>query len=162
MQIPVFVSVAAKLNDDQVHIRDKLFSELRHNLNLDPRTVGQSDYPSTSPLREVLVLARHCAGAVVLGFTEVEATPVGDDTGKVLSLTTPWNQLESGITHALGLPMLVFRQKGVGGGIFDVGASGLFIHELPSPAEWQAREAGVKEVLMQWRSLVQQHYYAGE
>jgi hypothetical protein len=35
---------------------------------------------------------------------------------------TPWNQLEAGVLYALGLPLLVFREAGIEGGVFDLEA----------------------------------------
>jgi len=33
--------------------------------NLEPRALGRDDYPTELPLREVLMLARHCSGGVI-------------------------------------------------------------------------------------------------
>lgn len=43
-------------------------------------------------------------------------------------LPTPWNHIESSMAFMLELPMLVIRDQGVEGGIFDVGTTGHFIH----------------------------------
>ena len=40
---------------------------------------------------------------------------------------TPWNQLETGLLFGLGLPLLVLKQEGITGGIFDEGASDVLI-----------------------------------
>jgi len=42
--------------------------------NLEPGALGRSDYPAEFPLREVLVIARHCAGGIILGFEQFHAT----------------------------------------------------------------------------------------
>jgi hypothetical protein len=42
--------------------------------NLEPRALGRSDYPAEFPLREVLVIAKHCAGGIVLGFEQFHFT----------------------------------------------------------------------------------------
>ncbi len=44
------------------------------------------------------------------------------------SVPTPWNQLEAGVLLGLGLPLLIFKDPDVGGGIFDLGASDVFVH----------------------------------
>lgn len=41
-----------------------------HRYNLEPRALGRSDYPTELPLREVLVIAKHCAGGIILGFEQ--------------------------------------------------------------------------------------------
>jgi hypothetical protein len=61
MKIPVFVSSPTALNAQQHESREVLMQFL-DELNLEPRALGRSDYPSELPLREVLVIARHCAG----------------------------------------------------------------------------------------------------
>ena len=61
MKIPVFVSCPTALNPAQDAARAVLMQFL-DELNLEPRALGRSDYPSELPLREVLLIARHCAG----------------------------------------------------------------------------------------------------
>lgn len=46
---------------------------------------------------------------------------------------SPWNHLESGILFGLHLPLLVFAEEGVSGGVFDRGVTDVFIHRMPSP-----------------------------
>lgn len=58
MKIPVFVSCPTALNPAQEAARFVLIQFL-DELNLEPRALGRSDYPSELPLREVLVIARH-------------------------------------------------------------------------------------------------------
>jgi hypothetical protein len=67
MKIPVFVSLPTMLNDDQDAARKLILRELDRN-GLEARSLGRSDYPTELPLREVLTIARHCAGGVILGF----------------------------------------------------------------------------------------------
>ena len=35
-------------------------------------------------------------------------------------MSTPWNQVEAGMAAALGLPVLVVREPGVVGGVFEL------------------------------------------
>jgi hypothetical protein len=73
MKIPVFVSCPTSLSKDQ-ETRRKIAIDILDSLNLEPRALGRSDYPADLPLREVLVIARHCAGGVILGFNQFTAT----------------------------------------------------------------------------------------
>ena len=66
MRIPVFVSGPTKLNKSQDRSRDRIMRELAR-LQLEPRALGRSDYPSDFPLREVFVIAKHCSGGIILG-----------------------------------------------------------------------------------------------
>src|SRR6476620_11335569 len=104
MKIPVFVSCPTSLSKDQ-EARRKIASDILDSLNLEPRALGRSDYPADLPLREVSVIARHCSGGVILGFTQFTATAGTwkEGTKKQKPLTaplkvpSPWNQLEAGI-----------------------------------------------------------------
>ena len=98
------------------------------DLQLEPRALGRSDYPKDVPLREIYVIARHCHGGIILGFEQIQASAGvlkrGTKEEKLISKTkplvfpTPWNQLEAGILFGLKLPLLIFREPGITGGIF--------------------------------------------
>jgi hypothetical protein len=94
-----------------------------HRYNLEPRALGRSDYPTELPLREVLVIAKHCAGGIILGFEQyrsldgIDKPGTGSEArrGPSVPFPTPWNQLEAGILFGLGLPLLIFRESGISG-----------------------------------------------
>jgi hypothetical protein len=73
MKIPIFVSSPTALNPEQAASREVVMCFLEE-LNLEPRALGRSDYPSELPLREVLVIARHCAGGIILGYEQFRAS----------------------------------------------------------------------------------------
>jgi hypothetical protein len=162
MKIPVFVSCPTALNAEQNDVRELVCEQLEAYL-LEPRAVGRSDYPIDSPLREVAVLAKHCSGAVILGFEQMFAEKVvvkrgtpGEKERRDVSMPTEWNHLEAGIMFGLGLPLLVFREDGVSGGIFDNGVTDAFIHRMPKRSE---RNEGLAEVFLRWQARVRTHYY---
>src|SRR6266436_4392657 len=107
MLIPVFGSSPTLLNPEQETVRRLILGEL-NRVGLEWRSVGQTDYPNSFPLREVLTLARHCAGGVILGFCQYESTKgvskkgtvEQETTRKMTPFPTPWNQLEAGIIFA--------------------------------------------------------------
>lgn len=163
MKIPVFVSSPTSLDDSQEKVRQSIFAVL-HNLNLEPRALGQSDYPTDLPLREVYVIAKHCAGGVILGFSQFVAQegtskPGTSNEKKVANAKypSPWNHLEAGVLFSLGLPLLVFREEGISGGVFDDGVTDVFVHRMPGDAE---TDVGVREVFLKWRSKVDRVYYS--
>lgn len=165
MQIPVFVSCPTSLNSAQEASRQSILEELAI-FGLEARTLGRSDYPVDTPLKEVLVLARHCAGGLILGYSQVLVesglNKSGTDHEKLLigvHQPTPWNQLEAGILYGLGLPLLIFREAGVSGGIFDLGTGDVFIHEMPTPGLSAANTAGLRAVFLRWQARVRAHYY---
>ena len=168
MKIPVFVSSPTKLNAKQEKIRVRIFATLSE-YEMEPRALGQTDYPTRLPLREVLVIARHCAGGVILGFEQYFAQVVeirrgvtkskGGGTAKDVAYPTPWNNLEAGILFSLKLPLLIFREEGISGGIFDNGVSDVFVHRMPSIGPSGKIDKAVREVFLKWQADVRQHYY---
>jgi len=167
MKIPVFISCPSVLNDRQKACRQLIDAELER-FGLEARAIGKSDYPTDVPLREVLVLARHCAGGVILGFEQFQATAGtwkrGTDkaavAGKPVSFSSPWNNLEAGILFGLGLPLLIFREsEDISGGIFDEGTSEAFVQlMLPADSPAEARQA-LTDVFLKWQARVRARYY---
>lgn len=173
MKIPVFVSCPTALNSDQKASREIIMKCLE-DLNLEPRTLGHSDYPSELPLREILVIARHCAGGIILGYEQFRATAgvwkrgLGREQGErrlkkgpkeMEAFPTPWNQLEAGILFGLGLPLLIFREAGISGGVFDIGVTDVFIHPTPLPEITKADRSSLKEVFLKWHYKAAACYY---
>ncbi|HEV7508492.1 MAG TPA: hypothetical protein VGS07_26665 [Thermoanaerobaculia bacterium] len=138
MKIPVFVSSPTSLSIEQAASRAVIVKLLSDN-GLESRSLGQTDYPTELPLREVLTIARRCSGGVILGFEQIRAdagikkpgTPKEAAITTPVSFPTPWNQLEAGILFSLRLPLLVFRETNINGGVFDEGVTDVFLHPMP-------------------------------
>jgi hypothetical protein len=168
MKIPVFVSCPTKLNKKQNRSREQILKELER-LQLEPRALGRSDYPSEFPLREVCVIAKHCSGGIILGFEQFLATagvwkPGTKEKRKVARgkpehFPSPWNHLEAGILFGLQLPLLIFREEPVRGGVFDEGVTDVFIHSIPDTSLKDAKLEAFREVLLKWSAKVREHYY---
>lgn len=166
MRIPVFVSCPTTLNSEQESAREAISKEFEL-LCLEPRALGRSDYPVDLPLREVYVLATHCAGGVILGFEQFCAqeglfkrgTPEEKRINGGVSYPSPWNQLEAGILFGLGLPLLVFREEGIKGGIFDHGVTDVFVHRMPTAHMSAEKRQELREVFLKWQSRVRAYYY---
>ena len=166
MDIPVFVSCPTSLNEDQEASRALILRQLKR-FNLEPRALGRSDYPTELPLREVMLVARHCSGGLILGFEQYRslggirkpgAPEELRDDGHV-SIPSPWNHLEAGILFGLRLPILIFRDQGIDGGVFDPGVSDVFIHEMPTPKDAKARKEALSDVFLKWQAEVRRYYY---
>jgi len=135
--------------------------------DLEPRALGRSDYPTEFPLREVLLIARHCSGGIILGLEQFRAnsglSKPGTRAQKRVStptlFPTPWNHFESGILFGLRLPILVFREEGITGGIFDIGVSDVFVHPIPPKDIKGTDKAALKQVFQRWAGKVREHYY---
>jgi hypothetical protein len=166
--IPVFVSAPTTLSSDQQKFKRYVDSQLA-DLGLQPRALGRSDYPAQYPLREVMVIAQHCSGGIVLGFEQFYA-PKGTfkrDTGEKrpaskVRFPTPWNNLEAGILFSLKKPILIFREPGITGGVFDAGVTDVFVHDIPEGNQLRKKRAAIREVLLAWRGRVGAHYYGEE
>lgn len=166
MQIPVFVSCPSQLNEEQEKSRKIVARELE-KLNLEWRALGRTDYPTELPLREVLILAKHCAGGVILGFEQIyapsgvrrrlttEEKPLTD-----VRVPTAWNHLEAGILFSLGLPLLVFRESGIGDGIFDNGVTDVFVHRMPVSTLSTTERRALSSVFQKWQAAVRTRYYS--
>src|SRR5207244_1006998 len=116
----------------------------------------------TSPLREVLTLAKRCSGGVILGFSQFQTvsgtwkkgTPAEERSKRHVSFPTPWNHIEGGILFALKLPVIVFRERDVSGGLFDPGVTDLFIQEMPIGRLTTPKRRALREILQKWSALV--------
>jgi len=166
MKIPVFISCPIVLNAAQEEAHNIIIKELEY-LCLEPRSLGRSDYPTDLPLREVYVLGTHCAGGIILGFeqfyTEKGVFKRNTNEEKEIyigtSFPSPWNHIEAGVLFGLGLPLLVFRENNISGGIFDNGVTDVFVHRLPDVNITQLQKQALREVFLKWQSRVRNHYY---
>ena len=166
MRIPVFVSCPTTLNANQEAARKVILRELER-ASLEPRALGRSDYPTELPLREVLLLAKHCSGGIILGFEQVQVqagiSKRGTGAEKVVDspvpFPTPWNQLEAGILFGLRVPLLVFAEDGISGGVFDRGVTDVFIHRMPGPTMPAQARKSLSAVFQKWQANVRGHYY---
>lgn len=168
MEIPVFVSSPTALNDAQQESYNLVIKHLIE-LQLEPRRLGDSDYPNDYPLREVAVIARHCSGGVILGFEQLRVIKgiIKPGTSKekeidskdFISIPTPWNQLEAGILFGLKLPLLIFREANITGGVFDEGVTDVFVQKMPNSKQSKADMAGLNQVFLKWYARVSEHYF---
>jgi hypothetical protein len=169
MKIPVFVSSPTSLSPNQEAARNRIVKCL-DKLNLEPRALGRSDYPTECPLREVYVIAKHCSGGVILGFEQVRVLggvlkPGTRQESKIkpgqnLSIPTPWNHLEAGVMFGLRLPLLIFKEQSVSGGVFDEGVTDVFVHRI-EVRDWNRKDdTSLNELFLKWHAKVSEHYYA--
>jgi len=169
-KIPVFVSCPTELNEEQEK-KKAIIMGMLEQMQVEARTLGQSDYPKSFPLREILVLAKHCSGGIILGFEQIRIdsgikkrgtlheSRIGNDA-KGLSIPTPWNNLEAGIFFSLNLPLLIFKEENIEGGIFDNGVSDVFIHKMPEPESNADACKSLQQIFLIWYGEVNKKYYS--
>ena len=163
-KIPVFVSAPTKLNAKQIKSYDRIVFLLDRE-NLERRALGRSDYPTEYPLKEVHTIARHCSGGVILGYSQLIARQLEVKPGtreraivKNVKFPTPWNHLEAGILFSLRLPLMVFREDGITGGVFDTGVTDVFINRLPVGRIAKHDEEQIVFSIQSWVARVREHY----
>lgn len=134
MYIDIFVSRPNSLDGYQEITMQKIEDVLGAR-GMRVRTIGKTDFPNVSPMKAVEQLMRQCSGAVILGFPQTNIqrgiSKLNTDSEKPIKdilLPTPWNHIEASMAFMLDLPLLVIRDKGVEGGVFDIGVTGYFIH----------------------------------
>ena len=137
----VFVSKPSALTEHQQYFWERFRARLEER-NIDPRTVGATDYPSNAPVGKVKEVMNQCHGAIILGLKQIRiidgVTKEGTDKQGPLRnyhLPTAWNHIESGMAFALGLPILIVKESGINGGLFERGASEKYVHEIELPAD---------------------------
>lgn len=109
------------------------FYKLLNSFNINPRTIGKSDYPSDAPLDEVISLMDKCFGIIVLGYPQIiiyNGLIKNEKVKNNVELPTEWNHIETSLAYAKGLPILLIHHKSVTGGVFDRGAVSKFIYEI--------------------------------
>jgi hypothetical protein len=112
-------------------------------------------------------MVRHCSGGIILGFEQFRADKgefkPGSANAKItdspVRFPTPWNQLEAGILFSHQVPLIIFRETGVTGGVFDIGTSEVFIHQMPTSLTSAQALDDLDSVFQNWVGRVRSHYY---
>lgn len=153
MNIPVFLSCSGPFTKEQDKFKTAVKKYLRDYLGFEARTLGETDYDPEEPLTACRRLMMDCNGLITLAFRRYyveigyeypdmprQMKSVDEKTGKILKkkksidglyFTSPWCQIEAAMAFSLGLPILVFREKGVSErGLMKKGISGLYLPEF--------------------------------
>lgn len=128
------------------------------DLGLNPRTLGATDYPTKSPLDEVIKLMGECRGAVILGYPQIElftglVKGVAVDAVPML-IPTEWNHIEAGLAYARGLPLLVIHHPGISRGIFDHGALNSFLFRKDLSVQGWSVGEDISGAIRSWKNEV--------
>jgi hypothetical protein len=154
-RLPVYVSCPNRMDPEQEASAHVIRGLLEQN-GLEWTALGLTHYPVSSPLQEVLALIKQCYGGVILGLRRSRAYSV--TAAKAVegssTITTPWHQIEAAALIARELPILIFKEPEVQGGIFDQGASDVFIHDLPP----NDADAASVDLFASWAKQVREHY----
>ena len=133
------------------------------------RTVGVTDFDMRAPLSAIRSLMLDCNGLIAIAFrrhyikdgTEKPDSDIGvkynDLSGEWF--TTPWCQIEPAMAFQIGLPVLIFREKGVRAeGILEKGVFGTYMPEfdLSGNMDEYFSSDEYKQIIKSWESKVWQ------
>jgi hypothetical protein len=133
---------------------DGFYNHLK-SIELNLRTIGQSDHRSESPLDEVIKLMTKCKGTLVLGVPQIEielGMLKGNSINNKIELATEWNHIEAALAYSIGHPLLIIHHTGVNRGIFDRGASNAFIYEIDMNDHTWSVSSEISGGLRNWKS----------
>ncbi len=167
MKISIFLSYPKP-----AYLRQRLFIDaVRKNLEargFGPRTLGVTDYDMDAPLRGIRRLMLESNGLITVAFrrtllvqahhrADSDIPGVGPTDVSGAWLTTPWAHIEPAMAYQLGLPILIFREKGVlADGILERGIVGLYMPEfdLDLPLEDYFESEEWKGIVGAWEGRV--------
>jgi hypothetical protein len=140
VKYPVFLSCPKPFMKSQEEFLVSVEEQLRAN-DLEPRTLGRSDYDMDAPLEGIRRLMVGCCGLIALTFRrtfiEKGTERLGSDNGgSEVSrdgswLTSPYCHIEPAMAFQIGLPLLLWRESGVlADGALDRGAMGASMPEF--------------------------------
>lgn len=166
MNVSVFLSYPRPhLKNQQVFI-DTLAKYLCYR-GLEPRTLGVTDYDMEAPLKAIRRLMLESNGLLSVAFrrsiiNDGTYKPFSDmnETSKDLAnvwLTSPYCQIEPAMAFQLGLPVLIFREKGVlADGILEKGVLGIYMPEfdLEQPISEYFKSPEFLQILARWEGCV--------
>jgi len=133
------------------------FITLLKTYELNPRTLGVNEYPTDSPLDEVIKIMNQCVGVIILGYPLLHVEK-GLLKGTVITvdLATEWNHIEAGLAYAKGLPLLVIHHTNVSRGIFDRGALNKFLYQVDLTSNTWASDESILGAITAWRGRLLQ------
>jgi hypothetical protein len=135
---PVFFSYPKPWAPEQMTFIDAV-SEYLKVRGFEPRTLGVTDYDMDAPLRAIRRLMLESNGIVTVALRRIHiasgiAKRLNED-GRLEDsvvddrwLSTPWAHIELAMAYQLGLPILIFRERGViADGVLEPGIVGVYV-----------------------------------
>lgn len=178
MNIPVFLSCSSPYTEEQKAFKEKVGKYL-NNLGFSARTLGETDYDPEEPLTACRRLMSECNGLITLAFRryyvrtgweypdlpnqkrltdkKTQKTVKKQESIDENYFTSPWCQIEATMAFSMGLPILVFREKGViKRGLLSKGIAGLYLPEfdLDNRTQDYLKEPEWKEIINEWGGWV--------
>lgn len=147
MKKSIFLSYPRAVNEQQ----EKFIMELERylkSIQLEPRTLGVTDYDYKVPLQTIRSLMFECNGLVNVSFKRYEITKGSkmsrNGNNKDISgqwFTSPYSQIEPAMAFQMGLPTLIIKEEGViADGMLELGAMANYIPEFSLSDEREAEK----------------------
>jgi hypothetical protein len=167
MKISVFLSYPKPHLKHQTEFIEKIREHLRAG-GFSPRTLGVTDYDMDAPLKAIRRLMLESNGLITIAFRRtlvekgiVRANADLDDCepSPICSVwwTSPYCQIEPAMAYQLGLPVLIFREKGVvAEGLLEKGVIGMYMPEfdLSKPIDAYFGSDEWRDVISRWEGFV--------
>lgn len=167
MRKSIFLSYPKSINDMQKEFISKLTAVL-HTADLEPRTLGITDYDTAAPLLAIRRLMLESYGIITIAFRRThvnegvfkpgtpQSSPIKDRW-----FTSPYCQIEPAMAFQMGLPLLVLREEGVlPDGILERGVLGTYMPEfdLNKPGDQYLDSREWRDLFKKWERQVFQVY----
>ena len=162
MNIPVFLSYSRPYTATQQEFIDKV-REYLGKRGLESRTLGVTDYDMDEPLTAIRRLMLESNGLLAIAFRRyhIEAGEEKIQGGsKKLDnqyFSSAWCQIEPAMAFQLGLPILIFREKGVvADGVLEKGVLGTYLPEfdLTQPIDAYLGASEWNQIIAEWEGYV--------
>lgn len=164
--IPIFLSYPKPFTSEQQAFVARVKQHLKDR-GLSPRTLGVTDYDMSAPLTAIRRLMLECNGLITIAFRRIyvetgtlrlrtNLQDLREDPFRDQYLTTPWAHIEPAMGYQIGLPILIFREKGVyADGVLEKGTVGLYMPEFDvDKAEQHFSSLEWRGVIAQWEGYV--------
>jgi hypothetical protein len=151
--VHIFVSRPTWVSSEFEAGLDTFLKSLAH-MELIPRTLGSTDYPSKAPLDEVIEIMDECQGAIILGYPQIKITGGSikeTPLERELILATEWNHIEAALAYSKSLPLLVIHHTTVSRGIFDRGVMNAFIHTIDLTSPTWSMNTSLDGAITKWK-----------
>lgn len=167
MKISIFLSYPKPhLKQQEAFI--KRIVEYLEQRGFQPRTLGVTDYDMEEPLVAIRRLMMESNGLLTIAFrrtfiekgegksgTDIPKTDSYDLSGKWI--TSPYCQIEPAMAFQIGLPILIFREKGViADGVLERGVTGTYLPEfdLDRPIDDYLNDGEWNQLIGKWEGHV--------
>jgi hypothetical protein len=60
------------------------------------------------------------------------------------------------------MPLLIFREPGVAGGVFDPGVTDAFVNRMPASTDTPEQVKSLNAVFLKWQASVRRKYYGNQ